>query len=379
MAAENKSEKGTAQRHQKATQAGQVPRSRELASSVTLFLVTLATGSIAAGWMVPWRRFFTLALDAGQPEALLSYPILMKTGAAVVLAAGPILWLAFAISTGMFFAQGGFVFAPEAIGFKPERLNPVNNIKRIFSLRGVTPLLRSLLPAAYILWLAVSMLRRDWSAVLHASQLSTLALTRQVMGEALEIAWKSAMVMLVWSGLDYAVQQHDFEEGLKMSKQEVKEEMKDSLGNPTVKGRIRGLQRQMRRKFMMQNIAKATVVVTNPTHYAIALQYTEEMDAPVMLAKGRNLIAEQIKKMARWEGIPMVENKPLAQSLYKTVEVGQTIPPQLYTAVAEILAFIYRAQAMATAAAAAARNSARNPLLGLTNSGATNSRVGGSR
>jgi flagellar biosynthetic protein FlhB len=154
-----------------------------------------------------------------------------------------------------------------------------------------------------------------------------------------------------------------------MTKQEVKEEMKDSLGNPTIKGRIRTLQRQMRRKFMMQSIAKATVVVTNPTHYAIALQYTEEMDAPLVLAKGRNLIAEQIKKKARWEGIPMVENRHLAQSLYKTVEVGQTIPPQLYTAVAEILAFIYRAQAMAAAATAAARSTSR----------ATNSRVGGLR
>jgi flagellar biosynthetic protein FlhB len=145
--------------------------------------------------------------------------------------------------------------------------------------------------------------------------------------------------------------------------------MKDTLGNPTIRGRVKTLQRQMRRRFMMEAIAKATVVITNPTHYAIALQYTEDMDAPVVLAKGRNLIAEQIKKKARWEGIPLVENKPLAQSLYKAVEVGQTIPPQLYTAVAEILAFIYRAQAMATAAAAAARSA----------SSVANSRVGGRR
>jgi flagellar biosynthetic protein FlhB len=369
MAAENKSEKGTALRRQKAEEQGQVPRSRELSSSVTMFLMTLATAGIAAGWIAPWRRFFTLALDAGQPNAVLSYPILVKTAATVSLAVAPIIWLAFAISMGMFFAQGGFVFAPSALGFKPERLNPANNVKRIFSMRGVIPLLRSLVPAAYILWLAAAMLRRDWLAILHASQLSTAALLRQLMGEAFEIAWKASMVMLVWSGLDYAVQQHDFEKGLKMSKQEVKEEMKDTLGNPTIRGRVRTLQRQMRRRFMMEAIAKATVVVTNPTHYAIALQYTEDMDAPVVLAKGRNLIAEQIKKKARWEGIPLVENKPLAQSLYKAVEVGQTIPPQLYTAVAEILAFIYRAQAMATAAAAAARSA----------SSVANSKFGGRR
>jgi flagellar biosynthetic protein FlhB len=359
--AENRSEKATATREQKAREQGQVPRSRELSSSVTLFAVTLTMSAIAASWIGPWRSFFTVALDAGQPGAVLSYPILIKTGFVVALATAPIIWLGFAISTGMFFAQGGFNIAWSALAFKPERLNPVSNAKRIFSLRGLLPLLRSLLPAAYVLWLAVGMLRRDWPAILHASQLSVVALLHQVLGEAYEVAWKACMVMLIWSGIDYAITRHSHNESLKMTKQEVREELKDTLGNPTIKNRIRGLQRQLRRRFMLQSVAKATVVVTNPTHYAIALQYTEDMDAPIVLAKGRNLIAEQIKKMARWEGIPMVENRPLAQSLYKTVEVGQTIPPQLYTAVAEILAFIYRAQAMATAAVAARRSTQNSP------------------
>jgi flagellar biosynthesis protein FlhB len=367
--ADNRTEKGTPLRRQKAREAGQVPRSRELSSWVTMFVVTMSIGGIAAGWLVPWRQFFSVALDAGQPSALLSYPILVKTGLVASLAAGPIIWMAFVVTTGTSFAQGGFVLAPEAIGFKLERLSPGTNIKRLFSLRGLLPLLRSLIPATYILWLAISMLRRDWQAIVHASQLSTGAMLHQLLGEAYEIAWKSCLVMLVWSGLDYAIQRHDFEESMKMSKQEIREEMKDTLGNPTIRGRVRGLQRQMRRRFMLQSVARATVVVTNPTHYAIALQYTEDMDAPVVLAKGRNLIAEQIKKAARWEGIPLVENKPLAQSLYKTVEVGQTIPPQLYNAVAEILAFIYRAQAMAAAAAQARNAAARN----------ANSRIGGRR
>ncbi len=360
MASENKSEKGTALRRQKAQEQGQVPRSRELSSAVTLFVVTIAISAIAASWLGPWQRFFNLALEAGQPGTDLSYPILVKTGAIVSLGVAPIALLAFVISTGMFLAQGGLVFAPQALGFKPERLNPVNNLKRIFSLRGMVPLVRSLIPAGYILWLAFSMLRRDWPAILHGSQLNTSAFLHQLMGVAFEIAWKSCLVMLIWSGVDYAVQQHDFEQSLKMSKQEVKEEMKDTLGNPTIKGRVRSMQRQMRRKFMLAAVKKATVVITNPTHYAIALEYREDMDAPTVIAKGRNLIAEQIKKVARWEGIPMVENRPLAQSLYKTVEVGQSIPPQLYTAVAEILAFIYRAQAMAAAAAAARAANNRN-------------------
>ena len=368
MASENRSEKATATKELKARMQGQVPRSRELSSAVTLMVVTITMSAIAASWVGPWRNFFTVALDAGQPAALLSYPILMKTGFIVALAAAPVMWLAFVVSTGMFFAQGGFVIAWEALSLKPERLNPVTNVKRIFSLRGLTPLLRSLLPASYVLWLAVGMLRRDWPAILHASQLSVAALLHQVLGEAYEVAWKAGMVMLIWAGLDYFITRREHNESLKMTKQEVRDESKDTQGNPTIKGRIRGLQRQMRRRFMLKAVAKATVVITNPTHYAVALQYTEDMDAPLVLAKGRNLIAEQIKKLARWEGIPLVENRSLAQSLYKSVEVGQTIPPQLYTAVAEILAFIYRAQAMATAAAAARRSTSTPATLSSPNS-----------
>ncbi len=353
MAADNRTEQASPQRRQKAQGRGQVLRSREVASAVTLLLSGVGLAWLCAGWVAPWRRFFSMALEAGSQQ--LSSAILLKTGALISLSLAPVMLMTLTLAIGSSLAQGGFVISVEGLSPNLSRLNPAANLGKLFSLRGIAPLLRSLFPAALIGWLAFSMLRRDWQTILHASHLTVPVLVKGLMSEAYEIAWKSGLVMLAWSALDYAMQRHDFEESLKMTKQEVKEEAKDSMGSPIVRGRVRNLQRQLRRRVMLKNVARATVVVTNPTHYAVAMEYTEGMDAPVVVAKGQNLIAQQIKKLAAWEGIPMVENKPLAQSLYKTVEVGQSIPPQLYTAVAEILAFVFRAQAMAQAAAQGVR------------------------
>ena len=160
-----------------------------------------------------------------------------------------------------------------------------------------------------------------------------------------EVFWKSSLVLLAWSVVDYIAMRQKFESGLRMSKQEIREEMKQTDGNPATKGRIRRLQRLARRKRMLQAARRATVVVTNPTHFAVALEYSDEMAAPTVVAKGQNLLAQQIKEIARWDGIPIIENPPLAQSLYRTVEVGQAIPEKLYAAVAEILAYVFRMNA----------------------------------
>jgi flagellar biosynthetic protein FlhB len=160
-----------------------------------------------------------------------------------------------------------------------------------------------------------------------------------------DLAWQCTFVFFVWSGVDYILQRYTFEKSIRMTKQEVKQESKDSEGNPQVRGRMRRLRRDLLRRSLHQDVQRATAVITNPTHYAVALEYrSTSMPAPVVVAKGRNLIAQKIKELARWHEIPIVENPPLAQALYKATEVGQMIPPQLYAAVAEILAFLYRAQ-----------------------------------
>ena len=159
------------------------------------------------------------------------------------------------------------------------------------------------------------------------------------------LAVKAAWVMVAWSALDYAVERMAWNKKLRMSKQELRDELKETIGNPQVKGRIRRIQNAMRRRKVKADMSRASVVVTNPTHYAVALEFSfETMLAPTVLVKGQNLHALRIREEARWAGVPIVENPPLARSLYKSVEEGQPIPYDLYAAVAGILAYLYRQQ-----------------------------------
>jgi flagellar biosynthetic protein FlhB len=209
-------------------------------------------------------------------------------------------------------------------------------------------LLKSLLPTLVVVYFAIAVLLRDFRflpALLHGSRGALVAFT---VGRMHEVAWKGSLVLLLWAGADYFLERQRHESELKMSKQDQKDEFKEMEGNPAVKQRIRRLQRQTRRRRMLKDVERAAVVITNPTEFAIALEYSVEMNAPVVVAKGRNLLAAQIKEIARWKGIPLVENVPLAHALYRSVEVGQAIPAKLYAVVAEILAAIWRAQTRAS-------------------------------
>jgi flagellar biosynthetic protein FlhB len=182
----------------------------------------------------------------------------------------------------------------------------------------------------------------------------------------------AAWLLFGWSAIDYMVEWQSRESRLKMSRQDLRDEYKETEGSPQIRGRIRSLQRQMRRRRVKADVSKAAVVLTNPTHYAVALGFDfVTMEAPKVMAKGRNLLAEEIKAEARWAGVPIVENPPLAQSLYRTVEVGQSIPVELYAAVAAILAYLYRQRVEAElrdrqAREAAARRSAPSGFGGMS-------------
>jgi flagellar biosynthetic protein FlhB len=199
-----------------------------------------------------------------------------------------------------------------------------------------------------VLYLTLAIIVRDWGQILHMSRVSVRSSLVWMLARIFEISWKGGLAFALWSGFDVLLARFNFERQLRMTREEVREDLKETEGHPTVRGRIRRLQREMRRRRMLRDVARATVVVTNPNEYAVALEYQPEtMAAPVVVAKGRNLFAQQIKREARWRGIPMVENPPLAQALYRATQVGQAIPAKLYTAVAEILAFIYRTQRLA--------------------------------
>jgi len=242
--------------------------------------------------------------------------------------------------------------APGALSPKPQRLNPANNLGKLFSLNGLQSLLKSLIPSGFVLYIAVGIMVRDWSQILGLSRVGARSSLGWMLAHIFEISWKGCLVFILWSGFDVLISRLSFERQIRMTRQEVREDFKEMEGHPAIRGRIRRLQREMRRRRMMRDVARATVVVTNPNEYAVALEYKpESMAAPMVVAKGRNLLAQKIKREARWLGIPIVENPPLAQALYRATEVGQTIPAKLYTAVAEILAFIYRTQRMVNTAA----------------------------
>lgn len=306
---------------------------------------------LVCGWQMPvfageWRNFMrweleTAAAHPGQVVPVWRNGLLVFRSVAIV---GGMSWL---VATVAGFAQGGLVFATSALAPDWNRFNPATHLEQLFSLPALSRLLKSLVPTAVIAYLAVGMLARDWRLLPALLRSTRGALAAFVTARMLEVAWKGCLVLLVWAGADYFLERQRYENDLKMSRQEQKDEFKEMEGHPAIKQRIRRLQRQSRRRRMLKDVERAAVVITNPTEYAVALEYRMEMEAPVVVAKGRNLIAEQIREAARWHGIPIVENVPLAHALYRMVEIGQGIPAQLYTVVAEILAAIWRAQAKA--------------------------------
>jgi len=346
MPGEDRSERATPRRRQQARERGQVVRSRELPSALTLLAVAMLFRWGQSGWVVVWRDLLRHLLDAtshGNLASLASVVNLTAWGA--LRWAGPPLALAWCISAFGLLAQGGLVVSPLALQPNLSRLNPFNNITRIFSVGGLSPLLKSLIPLGFLVYLSVTIMTREWIPLIHSSHMGLMAALTWHFGVLYEFAWKGGLILLVWSAIDYGLQHWNYERSLRMSRQEVKDEYKNLEGNPATRGRIRRRQREMRRRTMLRQVARATVVITNPDEFAVALEYIpEKMPAPLVLAKGRGLLAQTIKREARWHEVPIIENPPLAQALYRTVEVGGSIPAKLYAAVAEVLAFIYRAQ-----------------------------------
>ncbi|HEY1495721.1 MAG TPA: EscU/YscU/HrcU family type III secretion system export apparatus switch protein, partial [Candidatus Solibacter sp.] len=233
---------------------------------------------------------------------------------------------------------GGLSVHVGAVGFKFDRVNPLSNAKNLFSLRAAGRIGKSLIPAAILAIFAVQRIAHQFS-VPPFSTARLEMLGSDIFGLLEAAAW----LLFAWAAVDYLIEWQSRETRLKMSRQDMRDEYKETEGSPQVRSRIRGLQRQMRRRKVKADVSRAAVVLTNPTHYAVALGFDfNTMEAPRVLAKGRNLLAEEIKAEARWAGVPIVENPPLARSLYRSVEVGQSIPVDLYAAVAAILAYLYR-------------------------------------
>jgi len=346
MADGNKTEVATPQRRKKAREQGQIARSRELpgvvAAATVAGVLTLTVPTFVARWSMLYRSLLDVA-STGDIDR--NGPVLFLPSIEVIRWILPLLLAALIASVATGLLQGGFNLAPGALSLKFERFNPATKLGQMFSPVGLSNLMKSLLPFGLMAWIAVSIMASQWSAMTNASNMGLGAFTSLVGSMIFEMVWKSGLVLFVWAAIDYALTWRKMESDLKMSKQEIREEHKETDGNPQVKGRIRQLRRRARKAQLLKAAATATVVITNPTHFAVALRYESEMDAPVVVAKGLDLLAEKIKQLARDSGIMLVENRPLAQALYKSVEVGESIPAKLYQAVAEILVLVYKAQA----------------------------------
>jgi len=337
-------EKATPQRKKKAREKGDGVHSRELLSSMAMLGGVLMIGATAHGFTNVWGEVYLSSLrsaglgeGAGERQWIESLRHMLQPA---LVPMGLVLMASFGCALMAGIAQnGGLGIYPDTVQLKFSRLNPAENLKNLFSLRQAMRLVKSLLPA-------IAMVALGWK-VLAENMLSTPAMSMVrlplTFSGAYSLALDASWIMLAWSALDYAIEWRSWNQRLKMSKQEIREELRDSMGNPEIKGKIRQIQHAMRRRKVKADLSRASVVITNPTHYAVALEFSfESMQAPVVLAKGRDLLAVEIREEAKWAGIPIVENPPLARSLYRMVDPGQSIPFELYSAVAGILAYLYR-------------------------------------
>jgi flagellar biosynthetic protein FlhB len=341
----DKTEAPTPHRLEEARKEGQIVRSQELntamiilmsafllrgpgANLVSAFkdvLVTAITELPHTNVSTEWLREFVFSFGGKilPPFSLLLVGLLF-TGAGITL------------------GQTQFLWAGKKIGFDAKRLNPLEGFKRIFSKHGLIELLRSLLKLGLVSWVAYGFLRANYEQLLALPQFDLPAALSQFVRLAISLTIRVGGMYLILAVADYAYQRWELYKNLKMSKDEIKEENKRSEGDPMLKNRVRGMQRQMARGRMMANVPKATVVITNPTHLAVAIDYQDGMKAPKVLAKGPYRVAERIVKIAKENHIPVIQNIPLARAIYKTIDIGQEISPDLYLAMAEVLAYVYK-------------------------------------
>lgn len=341
----DKSEAPTPRRLEDAREKGQIVRSIELNVAASILAAAILLGGPGKDLAQAIRELLVDTITR-IPSADLSEAWLASTtfnfAARILPSLGLLMLVLMAIGVAITLGQTNFLWVNK--GFDFSRLNPLSGLKRIFSTHGLIEILKSLLKLGLIGWMSYSFLNSHISDMLGLVQLDLPSAIRKFLELVIALALQIGEVYIVLAVADYAYQRWDLYRNLRMTKEEIKEEYKRSEGDPMLKSRIRSEMRRMARSRMMAAVPKSTVVVTNPTHLAIAILYENGMHAPKVLAKGAHLTAQRIVALARENDIPVVQNIPVARAIYKTVEIGQEISPDLYTAMAEILAYVFRLQ-----------------------------------
>jgi flagellar biosynthesis protein FlhB len=341
-----RTEAATPRRLAKLREDGKGPRSQELGPTVGLLAGLLIVQMTAASAGARLQGILTGSLSDLNPPAqgdlLWAQQALGRAGEAWLLSVAPLLVVLPVLGIGIGFAQGS-IFSFKSLFSGWSNLNPFNGVKRLFSMQSLVGLGRALIKVGLVGWVTWRGLQQSLERLPQIEGTANPRVLAAFIGQSImDLAMPAAEVLLVLAIADYAYQRWNFARNARMSKQEVKEEHKQQEGDPHVKGQIRARQRKMAgARRQLQDVPKATVVVTNPTHFAVALQYDRTLISPRVVAKGADLMAQRIKDVAREAGVPIVENKPLARGLFGAVEVGEDIPIELYQAVAEVLAYVF--------------------------------------
>lgn len=340
---EEKTERATPRRRTEARKKGQVAKSREIGSALVLLAGISMLFLFSSHYYQHLTGLMTRYLG-GMVSASLTVGTIRdlqwEIFQVLLWMLGPFFFGLLAISLLSQYLQVGLLFSSDQLMPKVSRLF---SLKRLFSGPAAVELLKALAKIAIVGYVAYSTIRDETPLILPLLDQDVRDIFRAIGSVSLSLALKTALVMLLLAGLDYLYQRWTYEKNLRMTRQDIKEEEKHTEGDPLIKARVRSIQRQMARKRMMAEVPKADVVITNPTHLAVALYYNRKVvPAPQVVAKGAGFVAERIKEIARENRVPIIENKPLAQVLFKTVEIGQVIPEGLYQVVADVLAFVYR-------------------------------------
>lgn len=346
MADSSKTEKATPKKRRDERKKGNIFFSNDAVSIAVLlasFFVLKLTVPSAVEEIYSFLRYCFILAESPGEIAQNGAELFSRFLWTFVKAAGPVLATTVIIAVVATFFQTKLLVSGELLKPKFSRINPLQGVKRLFSLRSIIEALKGILKIGVLLYIVFQFLAGVYEAFAKYLYTDLASACSHLFDQFFQLVIQIGMVYVVLAGADIFYQWWDHERQLRMSKQEIKEEYKQTEGDPQVKGKIRQIQRRMAQSRMMQQVPKADVVIRNPTHYAVALRYRADIDnAPVVLAKGQDEVAQRIVRTAQENHVTVIENVPLARALYATAELNREIPPELYNAVAEVLVYLYR-------------------------------------
>ncbi len=343
---QEKTEEATPQRREDFRKQGQVAQTRELSSALALFGLALLMYFMGRLFI---EQFFEIYNDLYRKKFLETIangdimPAFRYALTKIFMITLPVYIMLFALGAASTVLQIGFLFSEEALKPNVNKINPIEGLKRMFSLKALAEGIKAIIKFSLVGTIIYFTLVGEVTIIPKLIYSEGMQIFYYVGTLVVKTTLTIGGVMTVLAGLDYMFQRFDLEKKMKMTKQEVKEEVKSREGDPLIKARIRKIQKEMANKRMMNDVPKADVIITNPTHLAIAIKYQpEKYAAPIILAKGADQVAKKIRELATEHDIPIVENKPLARTIFKTLEIGQQIPRELFEAVAEVLAYVFK-------------------------------------